>query len=520
MTMFSEPDITVRERPIRSGGLRRWLTEAAGTAAMLVLAAVLGANATSHTTLVFVVVMLVAALALIDSRPTTWIALAVAAPWVSRLLTVAGPAPRVLDFASFPLVLVAFTLASLRYLQQRRRITTAQRRILQWLLVAAGVMAVSWAFNDLNEPLRLVAAWVLELEPFLLLGAIILTPMTQRQRRMLLVVTATMLCGQLLFSLAQIASGQVGDQVKGTLLAAGAGHHVSAGGLALGFCVLATQRVPKALVAVFGALALFVIVVADAKQVLFVLPLALLVLGMSGRKHKTGASLFGGVLLGASMAAASVYALINYQASSTAFTFIDRSTTQDTGKVAVAQALWTDVTSSPSAALFGLGPGESVSRLAFLTTEDQLKAGSPVGLLGLHVSRGADHYDHVAYGGAHIGHSSFTGALSSAMGIFGDYGIAGALAFGALITAVLVALLRKTDRRLRASALAGWAMLLPLAVVFGWLEQPPFVLPVMVLTGLALRTDAGDDTNRVAAGSSPSTRRKNTTSRMGEVRCG
>ncbi|MGH2885890.1 MAG: hypothetical protein ACRDPA_24885, partial [Solirubrobacteraceae bacterium] len=59
--------------------------------------------------------------------------------------------------------------------------------------------------------------------------------------------------------------------------------------------------------------------------------------------------------------------------------------------------------------------------------------------------------------------------------------------------AVIGALLRAEDRRLRSSALASWALLLPLAVVFDWLEQPPFTLAVMLITGLALRGESSFD---------------------------
>jgi len=469
------------------GGRRRNVRRLLIIVALLAVTAVLGANATSNTTLVFAAVMLIAALPLINGRPATWIALAITVAWTSRLLTVAGSAPRFLDFMDFPLVLVAFVFAGVRYLDSERRLTPVQRKIGRRLLLVTVVIALSWAFNDLAEPQRLVAGWVLALEPFLLLVAVLVTPMTVRERKMLLVLTTTLLCGQLLFSLGQILGGGVVDSVKGTLLATGAGHHVSAGGLVLGFFILARQRVPKLLTAGFGALALFVAVVADAKQVLFVLPLALLVLGISGRKRRTGASLVGGLATGAIMAAVSVYALLSYQASSTALDFVDRSTKNQTGKVAVAQTLWGDISGSAVGLVFGLGPGETVSRFSFLTTPALLKEGSPVTLLGLDPSRGAERYDEIAFSGPFTGESSFTSAQSSALGILGDYGLAGVVTFCALILAVIGALLRAEDRRLRSSALASWALLLPLAVVFDWLEQPPFTLAVMIITGLALR---------------------------------
>jgi hypothetical protein len=189
------------------------------------------------------------------------------------------------------------------------------------------------------------------------------------------------------------------------------------------------------------------------------------------------------------MAGVAVYGLATYAASGTAVDFIDRSTTNDTGKLAAANALWVDLQASPDDLLLGLGPGESVSRFAFLTTPGLFKEGSPVALLGLSESRGAAKYDAIAFSGPFTGKSSFTSAQSSAMGILGDYGLLGSLAFAALVLAVLAALRHASDRPLRSAASAAWALLLPLAVVFDWLEQPPFTLAVFLITGLVLRSE-------------------------------
>lgn len=466
--------------------------------ALLVVVALLGINVAEYTTLVFAVVLLVAALPLLNARPVIWIALAITAPWVTRLFTTTGLAPRVLDFLDFPLVLIAFVFAGVRYLDSDRRLTPSVRRICRYVLLTTVVISLSWAFNNLDEPQRLIAGWVLALEPFLLLVAVVVAPMTARERRRLVILVAVLLCGQLVFSLTQILlSGAVADNVKGTLLEAGAGHHVSAGGLAIGFFLVARQRVPRLLIALLGAVTLFVIVVADAKQVLFALPLALMVLGMTGWRRRTAGSAAGGLVAGSLMAGASLFALLTYQATTAAFDFLDRAATNSTGKVAVFDALLTDLAASPHTLLFGFGPGETVSRFAFLTTPLLFKEGSPVALLGLQPSTYAETYEALALSGPFTGESSFTSAQSSVLGILGDYGFVGVLAFTGLIVAVLIALVRAADRRLRASALAAWTLLLPLALVFDWLEQPPFTLAVMLVTGLALRGRNSLDPSRL-----------------------
>jgi len=453
-------------------------------------AVLLGAVAGGNSTAAFAVVLLAAALPMVNARPITWIGLAITVSWTSRLLTVNGLAPRLLDFMDFPLVVAAALVSVVSFLGRGDRLSPSQLRICRWLSLVAVVIAVSWAFNDGSEPLRLVGGWTLALEPFLLLVALLTAPMSKRERRGLLGLTAALLCGQLVFSLWQIAHGAVADSVKGSLFAAGAGHHVSAGGLAIGFFLLVGLRAQRRYVVPYGVVALAVMVTADAKQVLFVLPAALLVLFVSNVRGRAASAVLGGLVTGLAMAAAAGYALLTYQASSAAFDFIDRAATNRTGKVAVADALWKDINSSAPSLVFGLGPGESVSRFSYLTTPGLLKAGSPVSVLGLHPSRGAARYDEIAFAGPFTGESSFTSGQSSGLGILGDYGLTGLAAFAGLIWAVIVAVRREATEGLRAAALASWTLLLPLAVVFDWLEQPPFTLAVMMVTGLALRPRA------------------------------
>ena len=463
------------------------------TGAAAALALLLGVGIVGHSTLVFAIVMGVVALPLVNARPAIWIGLALGVSWTSRLLTTTGIAPRFLDFMDFPLVIAAFLVAVVGHLAGDRALSVGQRSIVRRLALVAVVLTVSWAFNDLAEPQRLLAGVVFALEPFLLLVAVMVAPTTAVERRRLMLLTLVLLCGQLPFSLVQIGMGGVADDVKGTLLEAGAGHHVSAGGLALGFFLLAGLRVRKVLLFGFGVAALLVIVVSDAKQVLFALPLALLVLGVSRNPAASGAMVARGVFAGVLMAALSVYALVAYASSTSAFDFIERAGTNRTGKVAVVDALWEDVSSAPPSLAFGLGPGQTVSRFAFLTTPALLKEGSPVTVLGLEASRGAEEYDRIAFGGRFTGNSSFTSAQSSALGVLGDYGLAGVAAFTALVLSVLRSVRREGERHLRAAALASWALLLPLAVVFDWMEQPPFTLAIMVITGLALRTERTAD---------------------------
>ena len=485
--------MAVAERPVVAAEPRRprrrlqyrlqyMLCAALGSVAVIAL----GAATSTNRATVFAVALCIVALPLLQTRPVVWIGMALAISWTSRLFSTTGLGPRFLDFLDFPLTVVALLAALATQLGRRGPLPAAQGAIGRRVLVVAAVMTVSWGFRDIAEPQRLLGALVLELEPFLLLMAILLAQLSAADRKGLLRLVMGLLALQIPFSLTEIAFGNRVDSVKGTLLQTGAGHHVSAGGTAIGFFLLVGLRAPKPLLIVYGVATLFVAVTADAKQVLFVLPIALLILGFAQRKKRSTSSALAGVIAGIAMAAGAAIAIVTYHASQIAFDFIDRSVTNDTGKIAVADAVWHDIWESPQTLLFGLGPGETVSRFSFLTTPELLKAGSPVEALNLHVSKGAAHYTEVSQDGPYTGVSSFTSPQSSALGVLGDYGLAGVIAVGGLIRSVIRATRRARCRGLRAATLSGWAMLLPLAVVFDWLEQPPFTLAVAVVTGITL----------------------------------
>jgi hypothetical protein len=75
--------------------------------------------------------------------------------------------------------------------------------------------------------------------------------------------------------------------------------------------------------------------------------------------------------------------------------------------------------------------------------------------------------------------------LSSALGVFGDLGVAGLVAFVGLLSSVFLAV-RTTSSPEGAAAAAGFAMFAVLGLVFDWWEQPPFSIVLGVLAGLAL----------------------------------
>jgi hypothetical protein len=227
---------------------------------------------------------------------------------------------------------------------------------------------------------------------------------------------------------------------------------------------------------------------ADNKQVQYVVPLALLVLVFApkpsvqaGRRAVVALALIMAVLLGVAIKTSRV--------TRSAAIYVRVTQRKHAGKPAAIKAMMHDMRADPTTILLGFGPGETVSRFAFLTTPGLLRGGSPVKLLHLHQATRAQQYQDLALAGLRdsVGISSFEQAQSSIVGIFGDYGLIGALAYAGLVGALLTALWKRGRRsQLASAALAGWAMVLPLAVVFDWLEQPPFTLMLATVTGLAL----------------------------------
>ncbi len=121
---------------------------------------------------------------------------------------------------------------------------------------------------------RLLAGLLLTLEPFLLLAAILLATPDRVGRRFLIGTLAAVCVIQVPFAVVQSLGSTNPDDVKGTLLGAGAGHHVMAGGLIIGlFAAIALVKRPILVVAI-AAVVLLIGVLADAKQVMFPAPIA------------------------------------------------------------------------------------------------------------------------------------------------------------------------------------------------------------------------------------------------------
>jgi hypothetical protein len=277
----------------------------------------------------------------------------------------------------------------------------------------------------------------------------------------------------------------IGDGVQGTLHGAGAGHHVMAAVVTVGAIWIAvTKDYPLPWRCVAVALLAFIPFLADAKQVVLALP-AILIVG----RWRTPKDI---VLRAGAVAGAIAALILLVPAGQSAVRYLNETRSGQGGKEETAKVVWATNRSDPASLAFGQGPAETVSRAAFMTTDLLLRPGSPLRVFELKPARIAlqaqESAMRVSGGG-----TSFNTGLSSALGVFGDLGLAGLVAYLGLLGSAILAL-RKVATPEGIAAAAGFAMFAVLGLVFDWWEQPPFSVFLAVLAGLALSRASADRT--------------------------
>lgn len=440
-----------------------------------------GVAMSTDSRIAFVVVAAIVGMAALSLPASTWVLGAVVASLTFKGASSLGLLPGIATYLDLPLAWGALAIAWFSSHEKSR----GTFNYLLWLGSLALAVMLAWAFHP-AEVLRPAAYLALLAEPFAIIGALLLEPPRPSSRRLMMLILAGLVAIQVpiaAFQFMKFGSNNP-DRIQGTLWGAGAGAHVMSAVIALGaiwLIVAKRRRFSLGAIAICAVL-LAVPIVADAKQVLFVLPVAALVAVWRGRRMALWAS--------ACLAIGAVGVLFVVDpVSKQAVYNLQQARTGRNGKIETAKFVWRKLESDPVSVFFGAGPAESVSRAAFLTTDAFEHRDSSLRVLGLHPAPIALEAQKDATRVSGGNNTSFNSGVSSMLGVLGDLGVVGFLAYAAVLISVLRALSRvRTTESIAASA--GWAMFGVLGLIYDWWEQPPFAVFLAVLTGLALCPNA------------------------------
>lgn len=434
-------------------------------------ALVMGALVARQPQLAVISLCMLLAIPAVNAPTAYWVGATLVAALTLKGVSTLGLLPSVAALIDIPLAWGSLFVALLHV----RALSREQRLLVILLLSLLVITIMSSAFSGFDV-IRGVLFLGLLGQPLAVATALIVDRPTPTERRVLERLLLGLLVVQIPITYLQFSLYGPSDNIKGSLWGAGAGHHVISGVIALG-CVWIAVAAPisrkvKLLLILLLAPIPFL---ADAKQVILALPAVLLV--TRWKNIKDVFARFSIVVI------AVLTLLIAFPAGKVALNYLDDARHGRTSKQHTASFVVQKMEHNPASAVFGQGPAETVSRAAFMTTDDLLSADSPLRTLGVTPARVATEAQ--ALGIVRLGGevSSFESGLSSAIGILGDIGVAG-LACYLGFWFVLLSYARRAGSQGTAAA-SGIALLLGLGLVFDWWEQPPFTVFVGVLVGLA-----------------------------------
>lgn len=396
-----------------------------------------------------------------------FVLLALATAMLSRILVGMG-APAALNFLHFVFVAAVFGL-----LYPKVRSHLLGFFVGMWVLL--GVIVVSALINGAGA-INVVLDYLLLIEPFLLLLAIVGMRWSHSSTRCFsfwLLLFAVINVALAFFQ--RFVLGLNTDDVKGLYLDMGAGAHV-AGAVALSAALYFLVCFPLRsmwLRATFVISSSAIVILTDAKQVMVVFLLSLLVLMVIKWKH-IGAILRNLVVLVA-------VAGITVWTANTVFPAL-RVWSTDEVRAGLEQKLsvFSIVTSyyhSPLSWLVGLGPGHTVGRLGQLLP-DYLEYLQPVGATMSPVTGAALGAQQTNWASNSETGSSMWSLFFSWAGVWGDLGLLG------IGTYLLLWLL--VWRKFCLDDVSRFLLvnILIFGAVFGWMEEPGYVLFIIALIGL------------------------------------
>jgi hypothetical protein len=451
-----------------------------GLAALLITVPVTGILIVRDPVKAWVIIGAVALLAFLELSPIYWCVGALAAATLSRAFVAVG-APHFINFLHFPLVVGAFAVALLR-----GRSAPVAKPILVGSISLLALNIVSWLVNG-GEPLRPVLNWLVVTEPFLLLYAFLVTPPAGPLKDSLYKLMLGISFLQVPLGVYQwrfVANGNP-DLVQGTFIGSGTGAHVSGAVAMLSMVTLVCQGISFKSVRIrtlcFGGagVLLGLAVIADAKQAIAAFLPGLFLAVLKVTKVRPTALLLPTTFLG----------LILF----TAFHFYaplqklgDRALLSGgiQGKITGLAMIFHDMDEHPAAWVLGLGPGNTVSRVALLTPDATLDANSAIAGLGLKTAPLTRKIVAASAANYLTAHSSAWYPACSWFGIVGDLGLVGL----GLYLWLMFSCWRMTSASgwLGSGTLGGLVAMGVLGGVYSWLEEPSFTLLVALLVTLAV----------------------------------
>jgi hypothetical protein len=367
------------------------------------------------------------------------------------------------------------------------------------LLILLAISLFSWLING-GEVLRPILDWLVFAEPFFIVYAVIAMPADPRALQALWRLALAVPIIQLPLAAYQALTLGLGDSVQGLFIDMGAGAHV-AGAVAILGAMICIARGVSALSSKAGpiwllsaALLFIVAVMADANQVVicFIPALLLLLFGLL-RLHWTRVVMLLPILAVFVLSSFSLYRPLQRVLD---WALISRGAY---GKLQAFSIISAKLSHSASRWLFGLGPGNSVSRVAMMGLEAFVKPSSPVALLGLRSAPTTGDIWILTASDWLFSASSVWSGYSSWLGLFGDLGLAG-LGLYAWTAWRIWHELRTRDGWQPRVAKSVLLMCALLGALFSWLEEPGFTLLAALVVGLGLIANTEPDRKFVAIG--------------------
>ncbi len=447
----------------------------------IVLSVVMGITIVESITLACIIIGTLMGLMMFQVPSYVWVCICVLSVIFSRLFTGLFYMSSILDFSHFPLVLGAVFIAiNTRNVSQPRIISYISRGIIALLFLSI----ISWAING-GEFLRPVLNWLVFCEPFLLIYALLRNPPDSRMTSVIWRVILIMAFIQIPIGLWQGFTLGWGDPMQGTFVNLGAGAHVIGIVALIGVIICIARGITEIVndrkfLWFIGAFILFLVpIFSDAKQAIVAfIPALFLVIFTTSHIRMTNwlpLCIISIIILGITFYCYQPLLWItNLNLMYAGLLLKWDGISIVSSKMSTTAGAW----------IWGLGPGNTVSRVALLSIGGLVKSDSPVSLLGLQLSPITAEVLRLSTTG--VGeYSSIWSGVSSWLALLGDIGLIG-LGLYVWIAWKLWHAFGYVRSWETAVAKGVLLMIGLLGIIWAWLEEPSVTLTAALVIGLAL----------------------------------